>query len=202
MARRLSQAPDRGAALDTDRVPIYRATLGSVEGVVQVGALRAIEPSHIQQGGASTGQVLKWNGTAWAPGTDNTGGGGGGSTFVSLDDTPASYSGSGGFFVRVNTGASALEFLSPAGVLSAIAAAPASHTHAISDVTGLQTALDGKVGTAHPSPEPAPPPVLPPELEPTAERIIKTLVALTGRSEEEARTAWREANDAESVRSR
>ena len=65
---------------------------------------------------------------------------------------------------------------------------------------------------AHPSPEPAPPPVLPPEpapppvlppeLEPTAERIIKTLVALTGRSEEEVRAAWREADDAESMGSR
>lgn len=50
-------------------------------------------------------------------------------------------------------------------------------------------------------PEPSPPLVLPPEPEPTAERIIKTLVALTGRSEEEAWAAWREADDAESVRS-
>lgn len=31
-------------------------------------------------GTPSSGQVLKWNGTAWAPGTDNTGGGGGGAT--------------------------------------------------------------------------------------------------------------------------
>jgi len=35
-------------------------------------------PSDIQQGGAVTGEVLKWNGSAWAPGTDNTSGGGGG----------------------------------------------------------------------------------------------------------------------------
>jgi len=34
--------------------------------------------SDIQQGGAVTGEVLKWNGSAWAPGTDNTSGGGGG----------------------------------------------------------------------------------------------------------------------------
>lgn len=31
----------------------------------------------IAQGGATTGQVLEWNGSAWAPGTDDTGGGGG-----------------------------------------------------------------------------------------------------------------------------
>jgi hypothetical protein len=34
--------------------------------------------SDIQQGGALTGEVLKWNGSSWAPGTDNTSGGGGG----------------------------------------------------------------------------------------------------------------------------
>lgn len=32
--------------------------------------------SQIEQGGAGSGDVLKWNGAAWAPGTDNTGGGG------------------------------------------------------------------------------------------------------------------------------
>ena len=30
--------------------------------------------------GRSVGQVLKWNGTAWVAGTDETGGGGGGGT--------------------------------------------------------------------------------------------------------------------------
>ncbi len=30
--------------------------------------------------GSSVGQVLKWNGTAWVAGTDETGGGGGGGT--------------------------------------------------------------------------------------------------------------------------
>ena len=31
--------------------------------------------------GSSAGQVLKWNGTAWVAGTDETGGGGGGTTY-------------------------------------------------------------------------------------------------------------------------
>lgn len=35
-------------------------------------------PLRLAQNGASTGQVMKWNGTVWAPGTDATGGGGGG----------------------------------------------------------------------------------------------------------------------------
>jgi len=40
-------------------------------------------------------------------------GGGGVSTFVALSDTPASYTGEGGKFVRVNTGETALEFITP-----------------------------------------------------------------------------------------
>jgi len=37
-------------------------------------------PSDIQQGGAVTGEVLKWNGSAWAPGADSTSSGGGAPT--------------------------------------------------------------------------------------------------------------------------
>lgn len=32
-------------------------------------------PAQLQQSGAASGDVLKWNGSAWAPGTDNAGGG-------------------------------------------------------------------------------------------------------------------------------
>ncbi len=35
-----------------------------------------VSPSKIAQASASSGQVLKWNGSAWAPATDNVGGGG------------------------------------------------------------------------------------------------------------------------------
>jgi len=42
--------------------------------------------------------------------------GGGSSTFVGLNDTPASYSGSGGYLVAVNSGTSALEFIDPTTV--------------------------------------------------------------------------------------
>jgi hypothetical protein len=70
----------------------------------------------LTQSGASTGQVPKWNGSAWAPANDNVGSGGS-STFIGLDDTPASYSGQAGKFVAVNAGSSALEFVdAPGGV--------------------------------------------------------------------------------------
>ena len=86
----------------------------------------------------SVGQVLKWNGTNWVPAADATSGGGGTNadtldgfdstyylnyinltnkptiptTFTALTDTPASFTSAGGRFVKVNSGATALEFAS------------------------------------------------------------------------------------------
>jgi len=86
----------------------------------------------------SVGQVLKWNGTNWVPAADATSGGGGTNadtldgfdstyflnyqnltnqptiptTFLALTDTPANYTSAGGRFVKVNAGATALEFTS------------------------------------------------------------------------------------------
>jgi hypothetical protein len=84
----------------------------------------------------SVGQVLKWNGSNWTPAADNTSGGGGTNadtldnldstyflnynnltntptiitTFLALTDTPNAYTSAGGRFVKVNAGATALEF--------------------------------------------------------------------------------------------
>lgn len=86
----------------------------------------------------SVGQVLKWNGTNWVPAADATSGGGGSNadtldgfdstyflnynnltnqpsiptTFTAQTDTPANYTSAGGRFVKVNAGATALEFVS------------------------------------------------------------------------------------------
>ena len=86
----------------------------------------------------SVGQVLKWNGTNWVPAADATSGGAGTNadtldgfdstyylnyinltnkptiptTFTALTDTPASFTSAGGRFVKVNSGATALEFAS------------------------------------------------------------------------------------------
>lgn len=95
----------------------------------------ALSLQRLAQGGATTGQVLKWNGTQWAPGTDNVGeGGGGASTFVDLTDTPANYSGAGGYFVRVTATSDGLQFRAPADVRADIGAAAASHTHDAGDI--------------------------------------------------------------------
>lgn len=45
------------------------------------GTASVIPPATIGQGGATTGQVLVWNGTAWVPTTPTGGGGSGGSIF-------------------------------------------------------------------------------------------------------------------------
>ena len=57
---------------------------------------------------ATVGDVFKKDGSNGAWSADS--GGSGSTTFVGLTDTPANYTGSGGFAVRVNAGATGLEF--------------------------------------------------------------------------------------------
>jgi hypothetical protein len=78
--------------------------------------------SQLTQSSASSGQVATWNGTAWVPQTPSGGSGG----------TPAVHASSHA------TGGS--DAITPV----AIGAAATIHTHAVADVTGLQTALDAK----------------------------------------------------------
>lgn len=83
------------------------------------------------------GQTLKWSASSalWVPGNDlvgSGGGGGGATTLDELDDV-------------ATTGATAGQALVYGGsAWSPGAPAPAAHTHTISDVTGLQSALDAK----------------------------------------------------------
>ena len=78
--------------------------------------------SELTQSGATTGQVATWSGTAWVPQTPSGGSGG----------TPSAHAASHA------TGGS--DAITPAS----IGAAATTHSHAIADVTGLQSALDGK----------------------------------------------------------
>ena len=100
------------------------------------------------------GQVLKWNGTNWVPAADATSGGGAAdadtldgldstyflnynnlnnkptiaSTFVSLTDTPANFTGAANRFVKVNSAGDGLEFV-------AQGASGATELNELSDVT-------------------------------------------------------------------
>lgn len=55
----------------------------------------------------SEGQTLVWRTNQYTPEAP----GSGVTTFVALTDTPTAYTGAGGFFVKVNAGATALEFV-------------------------------------------------------------------------------------------
>jgi len=85
-------------------------------GATNLGAL-----TDVNSAGAANGQVLIYNSvsSAWEPGNMTGGGGGGGSsTLVGLTDTPTNYAGAAGYFVKVNAGASAVEFVADPGYLS------------------------------------------------------------------------------------
>ena len=62
----------------------------------------------------SNGQVLKFNGTNWVNDTSPAGV----TVFTGLSDVPSSYTGHGGKFVKVNAGATALEFVADPGYLT------------------------------------------------------------------------------------
>lgn len=59
--------------------------------------------------GASVGQVLTWSGSHFVP--NNLPTSSGAASFTGLQDTPANYDNSGGFFVKVNSSADAIEFV-------------------------------------------------------------------------------------------
>lgn len=110
---------------------------------ISINALSDVDTATVAP---TAGQVLKWNGSQWTPAADATAGGGGSnadtldgfdstyflnynnltntpttvSTFLQLTDTPATFSGSGGRFVKVNAGATALEFVAPTAVVSTL----------------------------------------------------------------------------------
>lgn len=64
-----------GTITSTDILDATIATADLANGSVTDTKIANIAPSKILQGGATANQVLKWNGTAWAPGADNTGSG-------------------------------------------------------------------------------------------------------------------------------
>lgn len=63
--------------------------------------------SDVSSSGASSGQVLKWSGSAWTPQNDLTGSGTGASTFIGLSDTPSSFT--AGKWLKVNSSGNAIE---------------------------------------------------------------------------------------------
>ena len=77
---------------------------GSIDSIANIG--------DVDVAGAVNGSVLKYNSstTNWEIGVDSGGGGGGSSTFVGLSDTPGNFTGDAGKYLKVNSGANAIEF--------------------------------------------------------------------------------------------
>ena len=75
----------------------------------RIGAAVLNDLSNVQ-GTPSDGHQLTWNATGsyWEPAAP----GSGVTTFIALNDVPSAYTSSGGFFVKVNAGATGLEFAS------------------------------------------------------------------------------------------
>lgn len=70
---RISQLPDAANANRTDQIPATQA--GTTRRVTVAEVFGTFTLADIPGGGAANGEVLKWNGTAWAPAADATGGG-------------------------------------------------------------------------------------------------------------------------------
>ena len=79
------QTPINSSGGQTPQISISAATSSSAGSMSSTdkAKLDAITIGTVNAGSPSNGQVLKYNGTAWVPDTDNTGGGGGGATNLS-----------------------------------------------------------------------------------------------------------------------
>jgi len=99
----------------------------------------------VSTSGATDGQALIYTASTqtWGPGNVATDGGS--SAFVDLSDTPTNFSGAGGQIVRVNSGATALEFSSAitASEVSGIAISALSNVSSSAPSTGDVLKWDG-----------------------------------------------------------
>ena len=92
--------------------------------------------------GTTAGKIVQLDGSARLPAVDgsqltNLPGGGGSTTFAGLTDTPANFTGQQGKFVKVNSGANALEFVADPGYLTSVPA------QSFASLTGKPTTIAG-----------------------------------------------------------
>ena len=177
---KISQHPQAATANNTDELvanqdgTTVKLTVGQVRATLapavhthgEADIIGTIAPSRLAQAGASAGQVLKWNGAAWAPATDAVGTGGttewsaltGMPAAIDAIDnlTPAAdrvayYTGANTAALTIVTGfaRTLLDDEDATAARGTLGAAAAVHGHAIADVTNLQAALDGKANATH-----------------------------------------------------
>lgn len=178
---KISQYPAATSAQDTDEMvanqngTTRKVTVGQVRAALapalhthtEADLLGTIAPGRLAQAGASSGQVLKWNGSAWTPAADSAGTGGGPADWSTLTGIPAAVDAIDGlapaadriaYYTGTNTATlapltgfarSLLDDADATAARGTLGAAAAAHGHAIADVTNLQTTLDGKASASH-----------------------------------------------------
>ena len=177
---RISQYPAAPSASDADEMvanqdgTTRKVTIGQVRATLahaththgEADIVGTIAPAKLAQAGAASGQVLKWNGTAWAPAADSAGTGGS-TDWSALTGMPAAidaidgltpaadriadYTGANAAALAPLTGfaRSLLDDADAATARGTLGAAAAGHGHAIADVVNLQATLDGKAAASH-----------------------------------------------------
>jgi hypothetical protein len=111
-------SPQLGGQLDVNGYSIYSQTGVDLELNPGVSAYLVLDGMYFPQTPGTNGQVLTTNGSAALSWTTISSG----ADFLSLTDTPSSYSGQAGKWLKVNAGASALEFT--AAPVSSVSATP------------------------------------------------------------------------------
>lgn len=122
-----------------------------------------IPPARLDQAGALTGQVLKWNGSAWAPAADDAGSASGSVPWSGITGIPATISAIGtltpaddriAFYTGATTASltpltsfarSLLDDTDAAQARTTIGAAPATHGHASSEISDFAVATRSEV---------------------------------------------------------
>lgn len=175
--QRISQFPAASSAQAGDELV---ANQSGTTRKVTVGQLRAglapashthavadiigqIPPARLDQAGAQTGQVLKWNGSAWAPAPDEVGSGGGSVAWSAITALPAAIDAIDNltpaadriaFYTGASTASltpltsfarSLLDDTDAAQARATIGAAPATHGHASADISDFAAATRSQV---------------------------------------------------------
>ncbi|AEP09958.1 tail fiber domain-containing protein [Micavibrio aeruginosavorus] len=89
--------------------------------------------SDVDVSGVANGECLAYDGAQWTAAAC-----GGGGSFVSLSDTPADYTGAAGMFVKVNAGATGLEFTNT--LINSVSGAPAPTGMVLGDLDNVSVA--------------------------------------------------------------
>ena len=113
-------------------------------GATNIGALTDVDTS-----GIANGQILKFNSsTSKFEAADDSGAGGGSSTFVGLSDTPNNYSGAASKFVKANSAGNGIEFVADPGYITDLSSFDTGNLTEGSNLYYTNARADARIGAA------------------------------------------------------